>query len=173
MDFERADILCKVRVVLSEIFYIQAQITEQASQTTAQKSLEVNIKKSELFDNDIYLEEIADIICIALAELPSLLNVLDVVETLLYVNNGNKIICWVIANMPDCFREAVTALITNGDEDNPDGKLRLAALYELCDMNPGEALTTRTICVEHTKMPSLMLKLSLKDPENLVTPKLT
>ncbi|XP_055542549.1 integrator complex subunit 2 isoform X2 [Wyeomyia smithii] len=168
MDFERADILSKVRVVLSEIFYIQAQIVEQTSQTLVQKSLEANIKKSELFDNDIYLEEIADIICIALAELPSLLNVLEIVETLLYVNNGSKLICWVVANMPDCFRETVTALITNGDEDNPDGKLRLAALYELCDMNPGQALTTRTICVEQTKMPSLMLKLSLKDPENLV-----
>ncbi|XP_053695258.1 integrator complex subunit 2 isoform X2 [Sabethes cyaneus] len=167
MDFERADILNKVRVVLSEIFNVQAQINEQASQTSAQKS-ESTTKKSELFDNDIYLEEIADIICIALAELPSLLNVLEVVETLLYVNNGSKIICWVIANMPDCFREVVTALITNGDEDNPDGKLRLTALYELCDMNPGQALTTRTICVEHTKMPSLMLKLSLKDTENLV-----
>ncbi|XP_058467120.1 integrator complex subunit 2 isoform X2 [Malaya genurostris] len=168
MGFERADILSKVRVVLSELFYIQAQVTEQTTQTSVQKSNEVIIKNSELFDNDIYLEEIADIICIALAELPSLLSVLEVVDTLLYVNNGSKLICWVVANMPDCFREVVATLITNGDEDNSEGKLRLAALYELCDMNPGQALTTRMICVEHTKMPSLMLKLSLKDPSNLV-----
>ncbi|XP_058821101.1 integrator complex subunit 2 isoform X2 [Topomyia yanbarensis] len=169
MGFERADIASKVRVVLSELFYIQAQITEQTAQGSTQKSSsEDGIKKSELFDNDIYLEEIADIICIALAELPSLLNVLEVIEILLYVNNGSKLICWVVANMPDCFREVVTTLITNGDEDNTEGKLRLAALYELCDMNPGQALTTRMICVEQTKMPSLMLKLSLKDPQNLV-----
>lgn len=169
MGFERADIVSKVRVVLSELFYIQAQIVEQTAQAAIQKtSNEMVIKKSELFDNDIYLEEIADIICIALAELPSLLNLPEIVETLLYVNSGSRIICWVVANMPDCFREVVTALIINGDEDTPDGKLRLAALYELCDMNPGQALTTRTICVEQTKMPSLMLKLSLKDPQNLV-----
>ncbi|KAL1402916.1 hypothetical protein pipiens_019599 [Culex pipiens pipiens] len=169
MGFERADIVSKVRVVLSELFYIQAQIAEQTAQAAIQKSsTEIVIKKSELFDNDIYLEEIADIICIALAELPSLLSLPELVETLLYVNCGSRIICWVVANMPDCFREVVTALIVNGDEDTPDGKLRLAALYELCDMNPGQALTTRTICVEQTKMPSLMLKLSLKDPQNLV-----
>lgn len=169
MGFERADIVSKVRVVLSELFYIQAQIAEQTTQAAIQKSsTEIVIKKSELFDNDIYLEEIADIICIALAELPSLLSLTELVETLLYVNCGSRIICWVVANMPDCFREVVTALIVNGDEDTPDGKLRLAALYELCDMNPGQALTTRTICVEQTKMPSLMLKLSLKDPQNLV-----
>ncbi|XP_062559708.1 integrator complex subunit 2 isoform X1 [Armigeres subalbatus] len=169
MGFERADIVSKVRVVLSELFYIQAQILEQTAQAAVQKSSnEVVIKKSELFDNDIYLEEIADIICIALAELPSLLNLLEVVDTLLYVNNGSRIVCWVVANMPDCFREVVTTLITNGDEDTPEGKLRLTALYELCEMNPSQALTTRTICVEQTKMPSLMLKLSLKDPQNLV-----
>lgn len=169
MGFERADIVSKVRVILSELFYIQAQIAEQTAQAAIQKSSsEVLIKKSELFDNDIYLEEIADIICIALAELPSLLNLLEVVETLLYVNNGSRIICWVVSNMPDSFREVVTTLITNGDEDTSEGKLRLAALYELCDMNPVQALTTRTICVEQTKMPSLMLKLSLKDPQNLV-----
>ncbi|XP_055614252.1 integrator complex subunit 2, partial [Uranotaenia lowii] len=170
MGFERADIVSKVRVVLSELFYIQAQIMEQNSQAAAQKSTnDIVIKKSELFDNDIYMEEITDIICIALAELPSLLNILEVVDTLLYVNNGSRIICWVVANMPDCFREVVTTLITTGDEDTPEGKLKLAALYELCEMNPNQALTTRSICVEQNKMPSLMLKLSLKDPQNLVS----
>ncbi|XP_055636441.1 integrator complex subunit 2 [Toxorhynchites rutilus septentrionalis] len=169
MGFERADVVSKVRVVLSELFYLQAQISEQAVQPSVQKSSnEVIIKKSELFDNNIYLEEIADIICVALAELPSLLNLQDVIETLMYVNNGGRIICWVVANMPDCFRETVTSLITNGDEETPEGKLRLAVLCELCEMNPCQALTTRTICVEQTKMPSLMLKLSLKDPQNLV-----
>lgn len=169
MGFERADTASKVKVVLSELFYIQAQIIEQTAQAANQKSsIEVSVKKSELFDNDIYLEEIADIICIALAELPSLLNLQEIVDTLLYVNHGSRIICWVVANMPECFREVVTTLITSGDEDTPEGRLRLIALYELCDMNPDQALTTRTICVEQAKMPSLMLKLSLKDPQNLV-----
>uniref|UniRef100_U5ETJ7 Integrator complex subunit 2 n=1 Tax=Corethrella appendiculata TaxID=1370023 RepID=U5ETJ7_9DIPT len=170
LGFERADVTRKVRVVLSELFYIQSQITEQNQQANSgQKSAnEIVIKKSELFDDEIYLEEIADIICIALAELPSVLNIIEVIETLLYVNNGSQVICWVVANMPDCFKEVVTTLITNGDEDTPDGKLRLAALFALCEMNPAQSLPTRTLCVELTKMPSLMLKLSLRDPQDLI-----
>uniref|UniRef100_A0A182PAA8 Integrator complex subunit 2 n=1 Tax=Anopheles epiroticus TaxID=199890 RepID=A0A182PAA8_9DIPT len=170
MGFERADGTNKVRVVLSELFYLQAQINELTTQASLQKSSsnELTIRPSELFDNEIYLEEIADIICIALAELPSLLNLQEVVETLLYVRNGSKIVCWIVANMPDCFREVVTALITNSDEDTTDGRVKLAALYELSEMNPSQALSMRTICVETVKMPSLMIKLSLQDPQNLV-----
>lgn len=110
LGFERADVTRKVRIVLSELFYIQSQIFE-ANQLAAQRSANENIvKQSELFDNEIYMEEITDIICIALAELPSLFNIQEVVETLLYVNNGSTIICWVVANMPDCFKEGNTSL---------------------------------------------------------------
>lgn len=62
----------------------------------------------------------------------------------------------------------VTALISNGDEETADGRLRTSALNALCDMNPGQALATRTLCVEIARMPSLMLKLSLGDPNDLV-----
>lgn len=160
----------RVRIVLSELFYIQSQIFEQNQLNTVRGNSNENVvKQSELFDNEIYLEEITDIICIALAELPSLFNIQEVVETLLYVNNGSSIICWVVANMPDCFKEVVTSLIS-GDEDTPDGKLRSKALSALCDMSPGQALPTRTLCVELSKMPSLMLRLSLNDPLDLVRP---
>lgn len=63
----------------------------------------------------------------------------------------------------------VTALISNGDEETAEGRLRSNALNALCDMNPGQAISTRTLCVEMGKMPSLMLKLSLKDPNDLVS----
>lgn len=105
LGFERADVTRKVRIVLSELFYIQSQIIEQNQQGTIRGPNESIMKQSELFDNDIYLEEITDIICIALAELPSLFNIQEVMETLLYVSNGCTIICWVVANMPDCFKE--------------------------------------------------------------------
>lgn len=126
------------------------------------------MKSSELFDNEIYLEEIADIVCIALAELPSLLQIHEIVEILLYVNNGSNIICWIVANMPDCFREIVTALIVNSDEETPEGKLRLTALNALCEINPSQALSTRALCVQLKAMPSLMLRLSLDDSQDLV-----
>lgn len=126
------------------------------------------IKSSELFDNEIYIEEIADIICIALVELPSLLQIHEIVEILLYVNNGSGIICWIVANMPDCYKEVVTFLIVNSDEDTPEGKLRLTALDALCEMNPSQALSTRALCVHYKAMPSLMLKLSLEDSQDLI-----
>lgn len=163
LGFERADATKKVRIVLSELFFIQAQIVEQNQQKS-----EIVIKSSELFDNEIYIEEIADIVCIALAELPSLLQIHEIVEILLYVNNGSNIICWIIANMPDCFKEVITALIVNSDEDTPEGKLRLVALNALCEINPAQALSTRALCVQLKAMPSLMLKLSLEDSQDLV-----
>lgn len=109
LGFERADVTRKVRIVLSELFYIQSQIIEQNQQGVLRGLNENLIKQSELFDNEIYAEEITDIICIALAELPSLFNIQEVIETLLYVNNGSTIICWVVANMPDCFKEGEKA----------------------------------------------------------------
>lgn len=169
LGFERADVSRKVRIVLSELFYIQSQIFDPSQLGIVRGPNDKIIKQSELFDNDIYLEEITDIICIALAELPSLFNIQEVIETLLYVNHGPLIICWVVANMPDCFKEVITGLISNGDEETAEGKLRSNALNALCDMNPGQALPTRTLCVEMGKMPSLMLKLSLRDPMDLVS----
>lgn len=62
----------------------------------------------------------------------------------------------------------MTALISNGDEETAEGRLRTNALNALCEMNPGQALATRTLCVEIARMPSLMLKLSLKEPDDLV-----
>lgn len=105
LGFERADVMRRIRIVLSELFYIQSQIFEQNQLGTVRGVNDNIIKQSELFDNEIYLEEITDIICIALAELPSLFNIQEVIETLLYVNSGSTIICWVVANMPDCFKE--------------------------------------------------------------------
>lgn len=108
LGFERAEVMQKVRIILSELFYIQSQIFEQ-NQLNVTRGPNENIQKqSELFDNDIYLEEITHIICIALAELPSLFNIQEVIETLLYVSNGSTIICWIVANMPDCFKEGTT-----------------------------------------------------------------
>lgn len=63
------------------------------------------MKASELFDNECYLEEVSDVLCIALAELPSLLPPAEVAEALLHLSNGPSIICKMVANQPDCFRE--------------------------------------------------------------------
>lgn len=110
----------------------------------------------ELLDNEIYLEEIADIICIALAELPWLLQVHEIVEILLDVSNGRSIIRWIVAST-DCFSEVVTSLIVNSDEDTPEEKLRLTALSLLCEINPAQALSLRVICVQLEAMLMLIV----------------
>ena len=66
---------------------------------------EYYLKSSELFDNECYLEEVSDVLCIALAELPTLLPAAEVAEALLHLNNGPCVICKLVANQPDCFRE--------------------------------------------------------------------
>lgn len=173
LGFERADVTKKLRIVLSEMFFLQSQINEHfqilnSGGFSSSRSASESLKSSELFDNEIYFEEIADIICVVLAELPSLLNIQEIVETLLYVNHGHEIICWIVANMPDSFKEIITLLISTGEEETADGRLRLVALSALCDMNPRHWLSTRSLCVELCKMPSLMLKLSLEDPQDLI-----
>lgn len=161
LGFERADVTRKVRVVLSEIFNIQWQLSEMKSENKS-------FIQSEVFDDGIYLEEVIDILCISLAELPSLLNIQDLTDILLNVPNGQRIICSLVANFPDCYKDVVTHVILNCDEESIDGKHKLSLLMALSDMNPSQALNTRAICLEILKVPSLMLKLSLKYPQDLV-----
>lgn len=97
LGFERADVSRKVRVVLSEIFNIQWQLNANADQK--------NFLEPEILDDGIYLEEVVDIITIALAELPTLLNILELTDALVHVHNGQRVICTLVANFPDCYRE--------------------------------------------------------------------
>lgn len=102
LEYERSDMTRRLRLVLSELLFIQSQVQDGGD---AHCDVEFFVKQSELFDNDIYIEEISDVICIALAELPTILNVQCITETLLHVHNGPAIICRVVANFPDSFRE--------------------------------------------------------------------
>ncbi|KAI8116103.1 Integrator complex subunit 2 [Lucilia cuprina] len=158
LGFERADVTRKVRVVLSEIFNVQWQLSEQKTPV-----------QSEILDDGIYLEEVVDILCIALAELPSLLNILELTDTLVQVPNGHRIICALVANFPDCYRDVVTHVIINCDEESNEGKQKLVLLMALSEINPSQALSTRAICVEILKVPSFMLKLCLKYPQDLIS----
>lgn len=86
-----------------ELLYIQSQIPENSEIVEP----ESYIKSSDLFDNDIFAEELSDIICIALAELPTTLTIVSIVETLLHIHNGPEIVCRLVANFPDSFREGI------------------------------------------------------------------
>ncbi|KAF5306212.1 hypothetical protein FQR65_LT18603 [Abscondita terminalis] len=157
LEYERSDMTRRLRLVLSELLFIQSQIQD------LEQEQEFYMKSSELFDNDIYIEEISDVICIALAELPMLLNVQMMAETLLHVHNGPSIICRVVANFPDSFREVCSNLIQRGEkqEESQYSSIRLNAIAMLCKMNPCQALAVRAKCVELCRMPALAITLSL------------
>ena len=62
-------------------------------------------KSSELLDQEIYFDEVADVLCVALEELPILLPITEVAEALLRTLHGPSFICRMVANMPDTFHE--------------------------------------------------------------------
>lgn len=66
---------------------------------------ETGPKSSELLDQEIYFDEVADVLCVVLAELPVLLPINEVAEALLRTLHGPAFICRMVANMPDTFHE--------------------------------------------------------------------
>ncbi|XP_076254757.1 integrator complex subunit 2 isoform X2 [Rhynchophorus ferrugineus] len=161
LEYERSDMTRRLSILLGELLYIQYQIQELPETP----DIETYVKSSELFDNDIFAEELSDIICIALAELPTTLNISNIVETLLHVHNGPEIICRVVANFPDCFREVCTYLIQTGEkqEESISSTIRSTTIGLLCQMNPSQSLSVRSKCVELCRMPALAISLSLGD----------
>lgn len=109
LEYERSDMTRRLSILLGELLYIQSLIQEGGETSSEQ---DFYVKSSELFDNDIFAEELADIICIAIAELPTTLNITNITETLLHVHNGPAIICRLVANFPDCFREGNALIIS-------------------------------------------------------------
>ncbi|XP_045510921.1 integrator complex subunit 2 [Colias croceus] len=157
-DFEQSDSARRVRLVLSELLQMQAQLTEYNQNRSS--NTECSVKPSELFDNDVYLEEITDVICISLAELPNLLNICDIVEVLLYVNKGPTIISWVVANMPDTLQDVAESLVMNA-ERGEEGGIRAKALSTLCAMCPYMAASIRSKAASASRLPSLLINLTL------------
>lgn len=51
------------------------------------------------------LEEVSDVICIAQAELPSLLALNQIAEALLRVKHSPWLLCQLVANAPDSFEQ--------------------------------------------------------------------
>lgn len=172
LEYERSDMTRRLRLVLSELLFIQSQVRvgqqEQNDSSQSADQSDFYIKSSELFDNDIYVEEIADVICIALAELPTLLNIVHISETLLHICNGPAIICRIVANFPDSFTEVCSTLIQRGErqEEALSSSVRGAVISMLCRMNPWQSLNVRSKCVELCRMPALAVSLSLDHRTN-------
>uniref|UniRef100_A0A8C4SC60 Integrator complex subunit 2 n=2 Tax=Erpetoichthys calabaricus TaxID=27687 RepID=A0A8C4SC60_ERPCA len=156
LEFEHSDPLRRLRLVLSELLAIMNKVSDSNG--------EFFLKSSELFESPVYLEEVADVLCILQAELPSLLPIVDVAEALLHVRNGEWFLCLLVSNVPDSFNEVCRGLIKNGerqDEESPGGRRRTEALRQLCRMNPSQALNVRAMVVEQCHLPGLGVALTL------------
>ncbi|KAM9729302.1 integrator complex subunit 2 isoform 2-T3 [Menidia menidia] len=156
LEFEHSDPLRRLRLTLSELLAIMNKVADSNG--------EFFLKSSELFESPVYLEEVADVLCILQAELPSLLPIVDVAEALLHVRNGDWFLCLLVANVPDSFNEVCRGLIKNGerqDEESMGGRRRTEALRQLCQMNPSQALNIRAMAVEECHLPGLGVALTL------------
>ncbi|KAG8008224.1 Integrator complex subunit 2 [Nibea albiflora] len=169
LEFEHSDPLRRLRLTLSELLAIMNKVVDSNG--------EFFLKSSELFESPVYLEEVADVLCILQAELPSLLPIVDVAEALLHVRNGDWFLCLLVANVPDSFNEVCRGLIKNGerqDEESVGGRRRTEALRQLCQMNPSQALNIRAMVVEECHLPGLGVALTLDykpdTPDEAVSP---
>ncbi|KAG9263236.1 integrator complex subunit 2 [Astyanax mexicanus] len=156
LEFEHSDPLRRLRLSLSELLAIMNKVADSNG--------EFFLKTSELFESPVYLEEVADVLCILQAELPSLLPIVDVAEALLHVRNGDWFLCLLVANVPDSFNEVCRSLIKNGerqDEESVGGRRRTEALRQLCQMNPSQALNIRAMVMEECHLPGLGVALTL------------
>ena len=159
LEFERCDGIRKLRLLLSELISIMAFVRQNLHQNQL-----TSIRPSELFDNEVYLDDVSDVICIAIAELPNTLQLLEVIEALLYIKNGTVLICRIAANFPESFHDICQTLLNNGDKQDEESfcsRTRITALRLLCLMNPSDALRIRSEAVDTCRMPSLVIILTL------------
>lgn len=165
LDFSRNENFCRHRLIINELLHMQ-QLTMLIS--TAQ--LKETFYKSELFELDVYINEISDVICCAMFELPNTLRLLDIIEALLYVRMGPKLICRIAANFSEHFEEICMSLIRNSKQTENEtesliGKIRTNVLRNLCRMNPSCVAIVRSAAIEMNKMSALCLHLSLDHME--------
>jgi integrator complex subunit 2 len=61
-------------------------------------------KTCDLFEHEIYAEEVADVLCVAMAELPQFLAPVVVVQALTRrLSDPSQLVCRIVANFPQCF----------------------------------------------------------------------
>lgn len=158
LDFSRNENFCRFRLIINELLQMQQLIILI---NTAQ--LKETFYKSELFELDVYINEISDVICCAMYELPNTLRLLDVVESLLYVKIGPRLICRIAANFSEHFEEICLSLLRNSKhaekEESLIGKIRTNVLRNLCRMNPDCVSVVKSAAIDMAKMPALCLHL--------------
>ncbi|XP_066297734.1 integrator complex subunit 2-like [Branchiostoma lanceolatum] len=156
LEFERSDAASRLRLVLRELLILMGLAESSEAK--------FYVRPCELFESQSHLEEIADVLCVAQAELPTLLPISKVAEGLLRVRNGLWLLGRLVANAPDSFHEVCLFLVSKAqhlEDDSMEGRRRTAVLRQLLVMHPSHAATVRGMLVEHCALPDLAVTLTL------------
>ena len=158
LDFESGTPTAKLMLFFAEYYQVQSQ----ANELTYNKPQSLTkFVQSELFDHELYVDIISDIVCIVLAELPNTLPLIELIETLTTVRIGAKIICRIAANFSELFNNICSSLLELSDEENFIGLNRVKIIRMLCKMNPSYSLVIRSAAIENCKLPALCVYLTL------------
>nr|XP_039268166.1 integrator complex subunit 2-like [Styela clava] len=171
LEFERSEPARKLRLLISDIMPLLVAFSNSGE---GSKSLVLDddgfATKSELFSCIAYLQVVSDVLCIAVAELPTLLNILDMAEALMYVPNGGKVLCKLLANNPASILPVCQCIIKNHTmNDISQSKSSMKCIEErrksciemICSMKPDIASNIRALTVQYCKLPSLAISLTL------------
>eukprot|EP00118_Oscarella_pearsei_P023506 m.282243 g.282243 ORF g.282243 m.282243 type:complete len:1133 (+) comp40652_c1_seq25:1776-5174(+) len=160
MDFENAETESdsstqnKMRLVLNEI--------ARASLQTVPTSF--SSYSCELFENEGFLNEVADIVCLTAAELPDLFDFESLISALLRLKAGPSIITYLVANMPEKFTKVASILLSSSqslDEFSSEAQVRMKSLRLLADLCPSFCLSIRENALALRSLPSLIILLTL------------
>lgn len=169
IKFEQSEPNIQLQLVISEILKVHSWI-EAGDYNQLLKY------ESELFASQAYLQEVSDVLCILCAELPSLMKIETVVQSLIFLPHGVKVLCKLVANNPSSFLPVCSIIlqinpgyVTNNDvashltmaQITKIDKVRFDMIVSLCTMNKDSALAVRKLCVNHCQLPEAAIYLTL------------
>ena len=173
IKFEQSEPYAQLQLIISEILKIHSWF-EAGDYNQLLKY------ESELFASLAYLQEVSDVLCIVCAELPSLMKMQTVVQSLMFLPHGVEILCKLVLNNPSSFLSVCSIILqTNpGHVANSDmtssltmaqisliDKIRFNMIVSLCSMNRECALAVRKLCVRYCQLPDAAIYLTLNFDE--------
>lgn len=170
LEFERSEPARRLRIVISDLTAMLSALTNGSDDKLPVLDKDGYISKSELFTCSSYFEIVTDVLCVAVAELPNLLQLVKIAEALVFVPNGGKVLTKLVSNNPSYLMPICQSIIKNHVMDDlsvPKALLKViaerkkTAIEGLCKLNPVIASNVRELTVEHCKMPSLAVSLTL------------
>lgn len=175
--FESGSPRDRLRLVAIEYLRIQEQVRLQTNCVAATSQQHNNgtshtiskLQKSCILDNPLYLEDVS--LCLfALVSKPSnipVINLLDMIETLLHVKYGPSYILRLIINTPERCHDVCQSLVTLAESLDDAMSIsdisenRTTTLRAICQLSPRIGFKVQTLALQSRQLPSLTITLSL------------